>query len=68
VVDGGPGLLQGEHLERHHQAGADDGRAGAVHPEAGQAPQSQYEIGPQENQSGREHEAILLLAFAISSG
>ena len=52
VIDGGVGLLHGEDVEGEHEAGADDGRAGAVHAEERDASDGEDEVGGGEDEYG----------------
>ena len=54
VVDGRVGLLHGENVEGQHQARADDRRAGAVQPQAGQASDGQHQVGAGKDEDGGE--------------
>ena len=60
VVDGGPGFVEGEDVGCDHQAGADDGRAGAVDAEAGEAADSEYQVSGGEDQDGDEQESLYI--------
>ena len=62
VVDGGVGLVQREDVGGDHQAGADDGRAGAVHAEARQAADRQHQISGGEDQVGAQQGTIVASA------
>ena len=52
VIDGGVGFLNGEDVEGQHEAGADDGRAGAVHAQERDAPDGEHEVGAGEDEDG----------------
>jgi hypothetical protein len=49
MIDGLDGFLEGEYVEAHHEAGADDGRARAVDAEARQPADGQHQIGSRED-------------------
>ena len=50
VIDGGVCFLNGEDVEGKHQAGADDGRAGSIHPQKRNAPDGKNQVRGGENE------------------
>src|ERR1019366_8581562 len=62
VIDGGVRLLHGEDVEGEHEAGADNGRAGAVHAQEGDAADGENEVGAGENEDGGEQALIFALS------
>ncbi len=60
-----PGFVHCEDIKRDHQHRADDGRAGTVHPEAGEPAYGQDEIRADEDQKGREHEKTIYLPAGL---
>ena len=56
-VDGGEGLVEAEDAGRHHQAGAEQRRAGAVEPVAGQLADGHDHVGGGEDEDRGNHGA-----------
>ena len=52
VVDGGVSFLNGEDVEGQHQAGADDCRAGTIHPQVRESADGKDQVSYCENEDG----------------
>jgi hypothetical protein len=50
------GTSKAQDIERNHQAGADNRRAGAIHAESGQSPQREHKIGASEYECRSKHD------------
>ena len=66
VVDRGVGLVDGQHVGGDHQAGSDNGRAGAVDAEARKAADPKDQVRRGEDQNGNEQELLSHSAGRVS--
>jgi hypothetical protein len=55
-VDGAVGFVERQRIDGHHEAGADDGRTGAIHAKAGQAADREHQVG-QDKDDNRDQVA-----------
>jgi hypothetical protein len=53
-VDAADGLVPAEEAADHHHGCADDRHTGAVHPEPGQAPESEADVRRDEDRQGQD--------------